>query len=370
MKKTLILGAALGATLGGAAVAQDFIYGSWPPASDYLNTDTLPGAFDIISEETGGEVTWELIAGGQLADPRGTLAQVGDDLMQSGLAIPVYTPGAMPTLTLLYSIVVPGNDPVATAGAAAETVFLNCPECLADAKDNNVLPLGGFASASYRLMCTSPVASVADMEGKRIRATGGYGEMTAMGGGIPTSTTLPESVGLLQKGGLDCLMASREWLKTFGYGEYAKHVTDLPLGTTAPALGFVMNYDAFADLSTEAKSAHLRASAYVTAKHTIGNYVVKDEETFQAQVAENGVAYVEPEADLVALVEGFAEADRDRLIENAEQLGVSDPATLIDTYFAAVEKWQGISQEIGPDVDAFAEKLWDEVYSKLDPDAL
>lgn len=370
MKKTIILGATLGATLASAAFAEDFIYGSWPPASDYLNTDTLPGAFDIITEETGGDVSWELIAGGQLADPRGTLAQVGDDLMQAGLAIPVYTPGAMPSLTLLYSVVLPGDDPVATAGAAAEVVFLDCPSCLAEAKDNNVLPLGGFASASYRLMCTSPVATLADMEGKRIRATGGYGEMAAMGGATPTSVTLPEAVGLLQKGGLDCLMASREWLKTFGYGEYAKHVTDLPLGTTAPALGFVMNYDAYEGLSTEAKIAHLRASAYTSAKHTIGNYVLKDEETFQAQVADNGVSYVEPSEELVSLVSGFADADRARLIENGKQLGVEDPAALMDAYFAAFEKWKSISAEVGTDVDAFAQKLWDEVYSKVDPESL
>ena len=369
MKHTLTLAAAAAAVATGA-MAADPIYGSWPPASDYLNTDTLPEAFAQIEEATDGSVKWELIAGGQLSDGRGSLAAVTDNLMQAGLQIPVYTPEAMPSLTLLYSVVVPGDDAVAVAGAAAETIFLNCPECLEENKENNVLPLGGFASASYRLMCTSPVASLADMKGKRIRATGGFGEMARMAGATPMSVTLTEGVTLLQRGGLDCLMAAREWLQTYGYGEYAKQVTDVALGNTAPALGFVMNRELFLGMSEAEQDAHLNASAYVTAKHTIGNYVLRDQASFENQQAEEDVQLVTPDAEFVAMVEGFADADRARLIENGKTLGASDPEALIDAYFANVEKWRGYSEEIGTDVDAFAAKLWDEVYSKLDKSSL
>ncbi|SFJ90939.1 TRAP transporter substrate-binding protein DctP [Celeribacter neptunius] len=373
MKLTVGFCAIAGLAIGGnitPVMAETPIYGSWPPASDYLNTDTLPAAFSMIEEETGGDVTWDLIAGGQLADGRGSLAAVGDGLMQGGLQIPVYTPGAMPSLTMLYSVVVPGNDPVAVAGAVSETLFLDCAECLAEEKENNVLPLGPFASASYRLMCTEPVASMADLKGKRIRATGGYAEMAAMGGATPMAVTLTEAVSLLQRGGLDCLMAAREWLQTYGYGEYAKQVTDLPLGVASPAVGLLMNREAFLDMSPEAQQAHLRASAYVTAKHTIGNYVERDQESFAHQQAEMGVELVAPGADLTAMVGGFIEEDKARLIENGKALGLKDPATLIDSYLANVEKWRGYSAEIDGDVEAFAAKLWDEVYSKLDPSSL
>lgn len=368
--KLAIFGAGALALMTATAAAQSPIYGSWPPASDYLNTDALPDAFKQIEEETGGSLTWELIAGGQLADGRGTLAAVQDDLMQAGLQIPVYNPEAMPSFTMLYSIVVPGDNTVAVAAAAAETVFLHCPSCLEDARKNNVVAFGGFASASYRLMCTSPVASIAAMSGKRIRATGGFAEIASLAGATPTSTTLTDAVGLLQKGGLECLMATREWLQTYGYGEYAKYVTDLPLGNSAPAIGFLMNRDRFMSMSKDEQKAMMRASARVTAKHTIGNYVVRDEQSFQNQVKENGVELVEPADDLKSLVEGFAKADRERLIKTGKQLGVDDPATLIDTYLAAVEKWKPIAAEAGNDVDALTQRLWDEVFSKVDPSSL
>jgi len=369
MTKTLILTSALALAATGA-LAQSPIYGSWPPASDYLNSDTLPEAFAQIAEATGGSMQWELIAGGQLADGRGTLAAVTDDLMQGGLQIPVYTPEAMPSLTLLYSIVVPGDDPMAVAAAAAETVFLHCPSCLAEARENNALLFGGFASASYRLMCTQPTASLADMSGRRIRATGGYGEMATMGGATPMSVTLTEAVGLLQRGGLDCLMATREWLQTYGYGEYAKYVTDLPLGNAAPAVGFLMNRDLFAGLSAEEQAAVMRASAFITAKHTIGNYVLRDQESFENQQEVNGVELVEPADDLRAMVEGFAEHDRARLIGVGQTLGVEDPEALIDAYLAAVDRWRPVTAELGTDVDAWTQRIWDVVFANVDPSTL
>jgi TRAP-type transport system periplasmic protein len=352
------------------ASGQNMIYGSWPPASDYLNEVTLPEAFEAIARDTNGEVTWELIAGGQLADGRGTFSAVSDGLMEAGLAIPVYVPDAMPSLTLLYSVVVAGDDPVATAGAALETLFLECDGCLDEARNLNALPLGGFASASYRLMCTSPVASLSDMSGLRIRATGGYGEIATLAGANPMSVTLTDAVSLLQRGGLDCLMAAREWLQTYGYGDFAKYVTDVPLGTTGPAIGFYMNRDAFAGMSTENKSVHLRQAAYVSAKHTIGNYLLKDQESFDQQVAQNGVQLVEADDELRDLVLSFPERDRERLINAGNTLGVSDPAAILDAYARNVEKWRQLSEEIGDDVDAFAEVLWQEVFSKVDPDAL
>lgn len=368
--KKLVLAAAM-LSLGTTAVLADkLVYGSWPPASDYLNQVTLPEAFKKIAKETDGKVNWELIAGGQLAGPRDTFSAVADGIMEGGLAIPIYVPDATPSLALLYSVVVPGDDVVATAGAAIETTFLNCPSCMADAKKFGALPLGGFASASYRLMCTSPVASLADLSGKRIRATGGYGEIATLGKATPMSVTLPDAVSLLQKGGLDCLMVAREWLKTFGYGDYAKFVTDLPLGNTGPAIGLFMNRDAFTGLSAENKTVILRNSALISAHHSIGNYIIKDQATFEDQVANNGVSLVKADADLVDLVKAFAGSDRERLLKNGKTLGVPNPAALLDAYEANVKKWRVLSAEIGTDVDAFADALWKEVFSKVDPESL
>lgn len=159
-------------------------------------------------------------------------------------------------------------------------------------------------------------------------------------------------------------------LQTYGYGEYARHVTDLPLGNSAPAIGFLLNRDMFLDLTPDEQMATLRASAFVTAKHTIGNYVLRDAESFANQQEVNGVQLVEPADDLRDLVAGWSGQDRERLIAVGNQLGAPDPAGLIDAYLANVAVWTDISDQLGNDVEAMTQRLWDDVLSQVDPASL
>lgn len=363
--KSAICGVSL-AAVANVVGAESLLYGSWPPSSDYLNEVTLPEAFEKIASDTNSDIEWDLITGGQLADGRGTFTAVADGVMDAGLAIPIYVPDAIPTLALMYSVVVPGDDPVVTAGAAIETIFKDCDECLEEARDYGVVLLGGFASASYRLMCSSPVSTVDDLNGKRVRATGGYGEIVNQAGGTPLSLTLSDALSLLQRGGLDCVAGSREWLQTYGYGDFATYVTDLAMGSTGPAIGLFMNRDRFLELSEEEKMVHLEHSAYISAQHTIGNYVLKDLESFENQVEVNGIELVQPGDDLVSLVNNFPESDRDRLISNGRELGVANPEALLDAYANNIAKWTELSATIDNDVDAFAELLWEEVFKDMD----
>ena len=116
-------------------------------------------------------------------------------------------------------------------------MYLRCPSCLEELRKNNSVPLGGWTSSAYLLACTAPVKSPADLKGKRVRATGGNAELMRAAGGATVGVTLAEAVGLLQRGGLDCQHGVADWLKTFGYADFAKYVTDYPLGLTGPAIG-------------------------------------------------------------------------------------------------------------------------------------
>jgi hypothetical protein len=43
------------------ADAQELVYGSWPPAGEFLNSTALPIAFKEIEADTKGAVKWKLI---------------------------------------------------------------------------------------------------------------------------------------------------------------------------------------------------------------------------------------------------------------------------------------------------------------------
>src|SRR5262245_29474229 len=158
----------LGAFAAPQAAAEELVYGSCVPASDFLTAGALPVGFKLIEEETKGAIKWKSIAGAQIADCKATFSAVQDDLMQAGLAIPTYVPNQLPSNALLYSTVILGDDVVAAAGAGSESLLLNCPSCLEEYKQLNAIPLSPYPGAASIFMCVKPVKSVEDLKGKRI----------------------------------------------------------------------------------------------------------------------------------------------------------------------------------------------------------
>jgi len=234
--------------------AAELVYGSWTPAQEYQNRVVMPELFKNIEKDTNGAIKWKLIAGGQLADGKTTFTAVKDGLMQAGLGIVTYVPNAIPSVYAIYSTIIFGeSDPVAASGAALETMYLHCPSCIEELKAFNAVVVGGWTSSAYLLACTSPMKTIADLKGKRVRATGGNAEMFKQIGMVPVGATLVEAVGLLQRGGLDCQHGIADWLRTFGYADVAKYVMDYPLGLTGPALGMYMNRDTWKSFTPEQK---------------------------------------------------------------------------------------------------------------------
>jgi TRAP-type C4-dicarboxylate transport system substrate-binding protein len=364
--------AAFGLALGfqvNAASAVDLTHGSWPPPGEYLNRVTLPKVFAEISKETNGAINWKLVPGGQLADPKATFQAAGEGLMHAGLGIVTYVPNLIPSLNAIYSTVVFGDDVVAASGAAVETITLNCPSCVDEVKKINLVLLSGWTSSAYRLACREPVRSLADLKGKRVRATGGSTELMNMAGATPISATLPEAVQLLQRGGLDCQFGVHTWLKTFGYADFAKHLTDYPLGITGPAIGMLMNRDAWTKFTPQQKQIHLRKSARISAELALGQFVIENEAILNEIKQTKGVQVlsVTNPAEWQAVTVKYDAAQRDKNIADAKKFGVADPGAVIDAYAKAREKWGKLSAGIGRDIDKFEAAIWSEVYSKVDP---
>src|SRR5262245_22204477 len=352
------------------AEAQELVYGSWVPASDYLNSQALPIAFKQIETETKGAIKWRLIAGGQIADGKATFSAVKDGLMQAGLGIPTYVPNLLPSNAMLYSTVIPGDDVVAATGAGSEALLLHCPSCLEEYRKLGAIPLSPYSGAASVFMCTKPIKTVEDLKGKRVRALGAAGELVKLAGGIPVGATLTEAITLLQRGGIDCAYGVPEWLKTYSFGDVAKYVVDYPLGVLSPVIAFMVSRDAFHKLTPDQKAAHLRAAARLTAVHSIGNFIVRNEESYKEAVATKGVQKVAVGKDFDDLMARYKAQERDRNVTVAKSFGVADPGAILDAYAKATEKWQKLSKDIGRDPDKLTEALWREVYSKLDPEKL
>ena len=55
---------------------------------------------------------------------------------------------------------------------------------------------------------------------------------------------------------------------------------------------------------------------------------------------------------------------------HAREAGVENPEAILDAYLANYEKWKDLIAEHGEDRETFRQLLTDEVYSKVDPEAL
>jgi TRAP-type C4-dicarboxylate transport system substrate-binding protein len=361
--------ALLGGVLAGApASAQELVFGSWTSPKEYQNVHVMPKIFKEIEQETKGAVKWKLIPGGAIADGKTTFSAVKDGLMQGGLGIVTYSPSTIPSVFTIYSTVVLGhNDVVATSAAALEVMYLRCPSCLDEFRKNNSMPLGGWTSSAYVLACTSPVKSPADLKGKRVRATGGNAELIRAAGGTPVGVTLTEAVTLLQRGGLDCQHGVADWLKTFGYADFTKYVADQPLGITGPAIGWVMNRDTWNKFTPEQRQIHVKHAAWMSAKQAIGNFLISNEEVLASLIKDKGVTLLKSDPkEWAPVLAEFSKGDRARNVETGKKLGVPDPGALIDDYLRTIDKWRGKSEEIGRDIDKFADVIMKEIFSKVD----
>ena len=355
-----------------AASAMELTYGSWVPASDYINAHALPEVFKRVEADTNGEIKWKLIAGGQLAGGVETFAAIQDGLMDAGVAATNYVPNLLPSTATIYGLAVPGDDPVAAAGAANEVVMLHCPSCIEETKKLNMVPMAGYASAPYLLICRDPIETVGQLKNLRVRSSGAPLTIMQMAGANTVQVSLVETVSLLQRGGVDCTTGIGDWLKTFGYGDFAKNVTNFSLGVSAPIIGIMLNHDVWDSFTDEQKRAHLKASVHLSAAHTINNFIIRTAEVLQDQIANNGVKMIEPKnpEEWQALMDNFIKEQRTIAINFAKGFGVEKPEEFLDAYDAALVKWSALSAEIGTDVEAFEKALWEEVYSKVDPGSL
>jgi TRAP-type transport system periplasmic protein len=250
--------------------------------------------------------------------------------------------------------------------------MLHCPSCIQETTNLNMVPLAGYASAPYLLICRNPIESIDQLRNLRVRASGAPLHIMQLAGATTTQVSLIETVSLLQRGGVDCTTGIGDWLQTFGYGDFAKNVTDFSLGVSAPIIGFMINRDVWHSMTEEEQVAHLRASVHLSAAHTINNFIIRTNEVLEDQITNNDVKMIEPSnpEEWQALMDRFLTEQRNIAIEMASGFGVAEPEVFLDAFDEALVKWRALSAEIGTDVEAFERALWEEVYSKVDPGSL
>ena len=370
--KTIAAGAlALAVTLASAGPSQalELIYGSWVSPRHSVMRNGTPEFFKDVTKATNGELTFRLVAGGQLANVKGTIPGLKDGLFDLGFVIPPFAPSYIPAINLMFSTQFFGRDGIAATGAQLETMLLNCPQCLAEAKKSGIITLGGFATTPFVLMCRGKVSGPADLKGLKVRAVGGAIQTLRMAGATPVAMSPAAATQALQRGAVDCVLGPPAWLRSYGYQDVVKYVLDYPLGMTGPAMHLGISRKRYYSLTASQRKALVMAAPRSVAIATIVGYI-KTDEKISADAKKKGVTFVPGGTAFDAIVAKREKDQREANIKAAARFNIPNPDKMLDALAANHKKWQGLSKDIGHDIDKFAAALSKEIYSKVDPEKL
>ncbi len=340
-------------------------YGSFVGLSHTANKYGMKAFIENVEKGTNGSVKIELHPGGSIASGKATLGAVRGGLMDGGLIVALYTPSVLPTNALMSDMGFHSVDPIVSTAAITEATLLHCPECLAEWRKNGVEYFGAYATPSYKLMCKEPINQLSDIKGKKIRSAGSvFGRWSKAMGGIPVSMPNAEAYEALERGQLDCIMGSTAWLKTLSMWDMVKNVVDEPMG--AYMGGAIINFstDVWSGLSKKEKQVILHETPAALFRIAFG--YLKDEAGVAKLAKGKGVSLLKSDPALAELGAKFKQNLNTTQAEVATKRGVKEPQVAIEAILKSLKKWEKIVAEIGYDQDKLSERLYAEVFSKID----
>ncbi len=360
----------IGSTLAVPGSTAEYIYGSWNGPKNAVIKDGVKPYLDAVTKETGGTIKWKIIAGGQLFGGRAALAGVRDKVADAGgPIIPAFNRKSLRAVNVVYDLVNASTSPVVMAGATAETMLLDCPECKGDWAKNNTHFLANYSTTRFNVMCRAPVKTVDDLKGRKMRVVGALSRLIKSVGAVPIGGPPTKAVQALQKGSMDCIVGPISWLQSFGLWDITKHVLDAELALQPTPSSFVVNRDSWKKMTAAERKSHIKHAPMLVANTVINGYMAEDNEV-RAAAKKRGVIITRAGEGMDRALAAHKKKELKVVPGSAKKQGVKDPEAIVRAHLKNVAKWETIYAKTGDDVVKFAEALWTEVYSKLDPNKL
>lgn len=259
------------------ALAEELsVVGSWsglPLHKQYENpfwNEKLPAA-------SNGEITATLTTHDQMGISGGDVFRMlGQGIFDVGMTVADYAVSDTPALEGL-------DVPLIATDANAAKVMVEAARPLIDDIYKDVFNAKVLGVAPYPpqvVFCNAEIASLSDLEGKKIRASGRLtGKLLEALGAEAVSISFGEVPGALQKGVVDCAVTGAGSGYSAGWWEVSTHLMPIPLGGWDPVVTAI-NLDKWNSLSPEMQSlietsvkTELEAPAWETAQDALATDV-------------------------------------------------------------------------------------------------
>ncbi len=358
--------------LSGAASAQTISHATgYPPNS--VGANAADAFAEALADISGGDMKAKVYAGSLLSFSE-TAPGIRDGMADSGFVLLSYYPAEFPAsnlageLSMLVELedVPPSHSGLAYVGAMAEFVFKHCEECVQEFGAQNQVFTGASASSDYMLLCNQEVASLDQLQGKRLRSAGPqwarWGEAL---GATPVTMSVSDAYEALNQGVLDCSVSSSVDLDIFKLKEVVTDITPaVPGGVYGATAVNNVNKDVWAGLSEEQRTEFLKASAVLGAVIS-WDYQVGAAKELEA-TDQYGINVHEASEDLKQATSEFIREDIKQIAANyQERYGIENAQEMADTFRELLGKWVELTRDVDS-AEALADLYWNELYSKVD----
>ena len=301
-----ILSAAVAtAALGHSANAQTLRWGDHFPQCCNMFTLASEWLAEEVNTRTGGDLQINIQFGGVLASVTEIPTAIETGLMDMGNIVVPYFPEQLPVNNAL-PFFTPNTRNQREVGELWLQWHEEVPAFAEELARYNTRMITVRPLPNYGFLCTTPINTLEDFRGKRIRTYGvALPALVEALGGIPTSFVDVEMYEALSNNILDCTATDLGFVEAFQLYDVASYFIDVPLGANwGQIIG--MNLDTYNALSEE-HQAVLEDLKYEHLEHLLALFEA-EEERIKARWEAEGLVEIVDFPDEVFLETAFASA--------------------------------------------------------------
>ncbi|OSQ46216.1 TRAP transporter substrate-binding protein DctP [Thalassospira alkalitolerans] len=208
---------------------------------------------DEFKKRTGGKHEIEVFWGGSVAKTREIPDALSANVGDFGDIITPYFADKFP-LNNAVGFFIPQPNSTIEIAHLMEKWHAKYPQFAEELANYNLKAVGFRPLESYGLLCTSPIRSLADLKGKRIRTYGfAYPALVEALGASPVSIATAEAYEALETNILDCTPIGPALAYGWKYDEVAKYYIEIPLGASFGHL-IAMSLDTYNAMDDETRA--------------------------------------------------------------------------------------------------------------------
>ncbi|MGR3425076.1 MAG: C4-dicarboxylate TRAP transporter substrate-binding protein [Sagittula sp.] len=206
---------------------------------------------DEVAKRSDGRIEVEFFWGQSLAKGPDALNAIGSGLADAGTVVGTYAPAQLPVWNLAnmpFSV-----DDMWVGMRVWDAMQEQDPDLQAEMKAQNVKLLANYSSGNVHLhSIESPILSLDDLKGKKVRTTSAFSKLLEDLGAVPVALNIPETYQAMERGTVDATINYIPYIKAYKHYEVGDYLTEVGFGQTM-GYGLGINLDLYNEMPDDLK---------------------------------------------------------------------------------------------------------------------